>query len=61
MVMEGDDPIRFGNIGEDPEFQVLGQELAALMNFEPFRPDEFWTEVFSWAPAEPGPDRGTDS
>ncbi len=50
MVLEVEDPARFGEITHDPDFQVLGQEMSSLMNFEPFRERQFWHEVYAWAP-----------
>lgn len=49
MVLEVEDPARFGEITNDPDFQVLGQEMSSLMNFEPFRERQFWHEVHSWS------------
>lgn len=48
MVLEVDDPVEFGKLTHDPDFQVLGQEMASLMNFQPFEAGQFWPEVFSW-------------
>ena len=52
MVLEVEDPARFGEITQDPDFQVIGQEMSSLMNFEPFRQREFWHEVYAWSPKE---------
>jgi|ERR1039458_5048337 hypothetical protein len=48
MVLEVDDPVRFGQITHDPDFQVLGQELGTVMNFQPFDHGQFWPEVYAW-------------
>jgi hypothetical protein len=50
MALEVDDPARFGQLTHDPDFQVLGQEMASLMNFQPFEAGQFWPEVFAWEP-----------
>jgi hypothetical protein len=54
MVLEVEDAERFGEITHDPDFQVMGQEMASLMNFEPFHTTQFWQEVFVWEPEEVG-------
>ena len=51
MALEVDDPARFGELTHDADFQVLGQEMASLMNFQPFETGQLWPEVFAWQPA----------
>lgn len=53
MMLEVDDPARFGEVTHDPDFQVIGQEMASLMNFEPFREQQFWHEVYAWESERP--------
>jgi len=52
MILEVEDPTRFGQITHDPDFQVLGQEMSSLMNFQPFVEGQFWHEVFAWEKVE---------
>lgn len=55
VVFEVEDASRFADIRRDPEFQVLGQEMSSLMNFDPFDPRQFWPEVYSWEPSKVAP------
>ncbi|HZT95576.1 MAG TPA: hypothetical protein VFB34_01940 [Chloroflexota bacterium] len=55
MVLEVEDAERFGEMTHDPDFQMLGQEMASLMNFQPFREHQFWPEVYCWNDHESRP------
>lgn len=48
MALEVEDSARFRQLADDPDFQVLAQEMAILMNLQPLRQGQFWPEVFSW-------------
>ncbi|HEV3311585.1 MAG TPA: hypothetical protein VG815_13820 [Chloroflexota bacterium] len=51
MFLEVEDATRFGEIAHDPDFQVLGQDMASVMNLGPLEAGQFWPEIFAWESA----------
>jgi hypothetical protein len=58
MALEVDDSARFASLGRDPDFQMLGQEMAGLMSGPPFEADRFFPEVFAWHAADDAVETG---
>ena len=50
ITLEVEDVDRFQEITEDPDFQVLSQELSGVVDFRPMQTGGLWPEVYAWDP-----------
>lgn len=48
ITLEVDDVDRFRNIADDPDFQVLGQELSGLIDLRALGQERYSSEIFGW-------------